>query len=249
MMRAAPEQPVTVGVNGTQPVVVAQAAPTAPYTVQPLQGAFAPQQFAAAAPMTPIAPVQQQAEPVQPPKGFTPPAPQPTVSHATPRPAVPVHRAHTTPQPVYNAAGPNDRGDAPAYREPARRVATCSTCGVVEGVRAVQVQGQASGLGAAAGGVLGGVLGNQVGHGNGRAIATVLGAVGGGVAGNEIEKRTRGETVYDVRVRMEDGSVRTLQHRNPPAPGANVRVEGNTLAAAPARSADEARYVRTGQRY
>ena len=44
---------------------------------------------------------------------------------------------------------------APVYREPARPVAaTCGNCGTVESVRAVQVQGQGTGLGAVGGGVV-----------------------------------------------------------------------------------------------
>ncbi len=86
-----------------------------------------------------------------------------------------------------------------------------------------------------AGGVVGGLLGHQVGGGNGRKAMTVIGAVGGGFAGNEIEKRTRGQTQYDVRIRMEDGSVRTLRQRNAPAPGTRVRVDGDTLRSASAQ--------------
>ncbi|MEB0178404.1 glycine zipper 2TM domain-containing protein, partial [Undibacterium sp. CCC3.4] len=67
-----------------------------------------------------------------------------------------------------------------------------------------------SGLGVAAGAILGGVLGHQVGNGNGRTLATVAGAVGGGYAGNEVEKRNNTNTVYEVKVRMDDGTVRTF---------------------------------------
>ena len=98
-----------------------------------------------------------------------------------------------------------------------------------------------------AGGVVGGALGNQMGHGNGRAAMTILGAIGGGLAGNEIEKRTRSETVYQVRVRMDDGSVRTLTQQTAPAAGARVAVEGQTLRAlgnAPA-TGNEPRLVHT----
>ncbi|HJV59964.1 MAG TPA: glycine zipper 2TM domain-containing protein [Albitalea sp.] len=125
-------------------------------------------------------------------------------------------------------------------------VAVCSTCGVVEGVREVQQKGKGTGLGAVAGGVVGGALGNNMGHGNGRALMTVLGAVGGGLAGNEIEKRARAETVYEVRVRMDDGNVRTLQQKTAPTPGSRVTVEGNTLHTARAGSGDgQGQMIRT----
>jgi len=88
----------------------------------------------------------------------------------------------------------------------------CETCGVVESVRKIEVQAEhGSGLGAVAGAVLGGVLGNQVGNGNGRSLATVAGAVGGGFAGNAIEKREHTSTVYEVRVKMDNGHVRTFK--------------------------------------
>jgi len=116
--------------------------------------------------------------------------------------------------------------------------AVCATCGVVESVHAVEIKGEGTGLGAVAGGVLGGVLGNQVGKGNGRKAMTVLGAVGGGLAGHEVEKRARSETVYDVTVRMDDGSARTLRQKTAPEKGAHVTVEGSTLQVSkPATSA------------
>ena len=107
--------------------------------------------------------------------------------------------------------------------------ALCASCGVVESVSAVKEKGEGSGVGAVAGGVLGGVVGHQVGGGNGKTAMTVLGAIGGGLAGNEVEKRARAETLYDVRVRMDDGSVRTIQQKTAPATGSRVTVDGNTL--------------------
>lgn len=109
---------------------------------------------------------------------------------------------------------------------------TCASCGVVEAVRSFERRGEGSGLGAVAGGVLGGALGNQVGKGNGRTAMTVIGAVGGGMAGHEIEKRAKSETLYEVKVRMEDGSLRTLTQKSAPAQGSRVVVDGNTLRSA-----------------
>ncbi|WP_326541767.1 glycine zipper 2TM domain-containing protein [Pseudorhodoferax sp.] len=114
-------------------------------------------------------------------------------------------------------------------REPAVQqaaVASCESCGTVVSVTAVQRAGQASGVGAVAGGVVGGVLGNQIGGGSGRAVATVLGAVGGGWAGHETEKRVRQTTRYAVRVRMDDGTVRTVEQAQAPAVGSPVLVQG-----------------------
>ena len=55
-----------------------------------------------------------------------------------------------------------------------------------------------------------------VGGGDGRKLATVAAAVGGGFAGNEVEKRTRSTTTYEVRVRMEDGSTRNFNQSGQP---------------------------------
>jgi outer membrane lipoprotein SlyB len=105
----------------------------------------------------------------------------------------------------------------------------CKNCGTIESVTPVTRKGQASGVGAVAGGVLGGVVGNQFGKGNGRAAMTVLGALGGGVAGHHVERNMKKTTVYAVRVRMQDGSSKTIEQANAPAVGARVVVDGNAV--------------------
>ena len=120
----------------------------------------------------------------------------------------------------------------PATTPSTRVAAVCASCGVVESVVAVNRKGDGTGLGAVAGGVLGAVVGHQMGNGNGQKAMTVIGAVGGGVAGNEVEKRARGETVYKVRVRMDDNTERTIEQATAPHVGARVEVQGNTLKAA-----------------
>ncbi|MBS0291998.1 MAG: glycine zipper 2TM domain-containing protein [Proteobacteria bacterium] len=104
----------------------------------------------------------------------------------------------------------------------------CTTCGRVESVQAMEQAAPATGLGAVAGGVLGGVLGNQIGKGSGRAAATVLGAVGGGYVGHKVEERARSTTVYQMRVRMQDGSVRSFTRAQPLAEGTPVRLQGKS---------------------
>lgn len=116
----------------------------------------------------------------------------------------------------------------------AKAPATCTSCGRVEAVRSVQTAAPPSGVGVVGGAVVGGLLGNQIGGGSGRTLATVAGAVGGGYAGNEIEKRTRTRTTYEVRVRMEDGKIRNFPYNNPPPwrEGDRVRVVDGYLRAA-----------------
>jgi outer membrane lipoprotein SlyB len=107
----------------------------------------------------------------------------------------------------------------------------CITCGEVRSITAVTEEGESTGVGAALGAIVGGLAGNQVGGGSGKKIATVAGAVGGAVAGNTIEKKRGTETMYDVRIEMENGSEQTI--RVPDATGisvgSDVTVEGNQI--------------------
>ncbi|MBC7375997.1 MAG: glycine zipper 2TM domain-containing protein [Burkholderiaceae bacterium] len=112
----------------------------------------------------------------------------------------------------------------------------CHSCGVVESVTPVTRQGEVNGIGnsqigvgTVAGGVLGAVLGNQIGHGNGRTAATVLGAAGGAYAGNAVEKNMKKVTVYQMHIRMNDGSYRTIEHSTAIATGSRVVVEGQSV--------------------
>ena len=125
------------------------------------------------------------------------------------------------------------------------RTVVCASCGVVESVNAVQQKGQGSGIGVVAGGVAGGLLGNQIGGGNGRTAMTVLGAIGGGFAGNEVEKRVRTETVYDVTVRMDDGSTRSFRRAQAMAVGSAVTVDGDTLRLSSDTQRDGSNTMRT----
>lgn len=116
---------------------------------------------------------------------------------------------------------------------PQQNQALCRECGVVQSIRAIQTQADASGGGAVLGGVIGGVLGNQVGHGKGKTAATVLGALGGAMAGNQIEKSQRSRNTYEITVRFDDGLIRTFNQENQPpfGQGQRVRMVNGTLAA------------------
>lgn len=141
------------------------------------------------------------------------------------------------PVPEKAAAADARTADKPAQKlaaAPKAAAAVCRECGVIESVQAVTRKGEASGLGAVAGGVLGAAVGNQMGKGNGRDAMTVIGAVGGGVAGHEIEKRAKSTTVHVVKVRMDDGSLRTIEQSASARTGDRVVVEGNRLRPMPA---------------
>ncbi len=151
--------------------------------------------------------------------------------------------ATTTPDAALAAQGdPAQANRAPVDSAPRpsqapRATSTCSTCGVVQGSRTVQVpvQDQSDHLiGTIAGGVTGGVVGNQFGGGNGKSALTVLGAVGGALAGREIERNIRQQqtvTHYELTVRMSDGSTRRFRSAQPfaYAAGTAVRVENDQL--------------------
>lgn len=150
------------------------------------------------------------------------PAPVPVkkVSRPTPKPL---------PAPAYAGAAPSPSSIPSPLPVAIARV--CAVCGSIESVTPVTRSTKAPGVGVGtvAGGVLGAVLGNQIGRGNGRTLGTIVGAVGGGFAGNAIEGHMRKETVYQVGVRMEDGSRRTIEVAQPPAVGSRVTVEGSTI--------------------
>ena len=120
---------------------------------------------------------------------------------------IPVMVAQTPPPPPPNQP-------APSF-EPPKPI--CYDCGVIQSVRVVEKNGEATGSGAAIGGIAGGILGNQAGRGHGRDVMTVLGAIGGAFAGHEIEKNTKKVKSYEIAIRLDDGSSRLLTQDNPPA--------------------------------
>lgn len=161
---------------------------------------------------------------------------QPGVSEYAPanEPAKTAKLAADTSKP--QAAKPHSTPTVVAQASP--RANVCQACGTVEAVTPVQRQGKVNGvdvgnttigLGTVAGGVVGGLLGNQMGGGNGKTAMTVLGVAGGAFAGNQIEKNMKKVTVYEVRVRMDDGSVRNMELSSAVAVGSKVIVEGKNL--------------------
>lgn len=140
----------------------------------------------------------------------------------------------------------SDKTDTPAQRSApaadsarhgaprlAARDSACASCGTVESIRAVELKGDATGLGTVAGGVTGAVVGNQMGRGHGNTATTILGAAGGALAGNEIEKNVKKRYSYRVTVRMDDGSFRTVSQSTARtvAVGDRVRIANGALVA------------------
>lgn len=149
-------------------------------------------------------------------------------------PVSPVKYQHTASKKIATMSPPTSPAPEPVPMQPpppavSSTRAVCATCATVVAVTLVQHDGQGSGAGVAAGAVLGGLLGNQVGGGDGKTIATVLGAVGGGWAGNSVEKRMKKVTVYQIDLRMDDGSTRRLEHASPLSVGSHVSVDGGRI--------------------
>ena len=138
-------------------------------------------------------------------------------SAAKPQAAKPAHSA-SKPVQVASAA-------------PAHSRAVCAACGTVVDVKEVVVKGEGSGVGAVAGGVAGGVLAHEVFDGKNQGLATIAGAAGGAFAGNAIEKNVKTKKHYDVAIRMDDGSTKTIAYAEQPAwkPGDKVKVDGPKL--------------------
>jgi outer membrane lipoprotein SlyB len=88
----------------------------------------------------------------------------------------------------------------------------CPTCGTVDAIRTIEKPGEGSGVGLVAGGVLGGLLGHQIGRGSGNTAATIVGAAGGAYAGHQVEKNVKKAIHYDISVRMDDGTLRTVSY-------------------------------------
>ena len=153
-----------------------------------------------------------------------------TAAPATTTPATPAAPAAVAKAAPKKAQGGSTTSATPLDTQPAvAQVPVCATCGVVEAVTPIVQKGHGSGLGAVAGGVLGGIVGHQMGGGTGKKALTVLGAVGGGLAGNEIEKRQRSTTVYQLKIRMADGSTRTITQAQQLPLGQRVHVDGQHI--------------------
>jgi outer membrane lipoprotein SlyB len=86
-------------------------------------------------------------------------------------------------------------------------------------------------VGAIGGAVLGGWLGSNIGGGAGQTIATAAGSVAGGMAGSAVAGQADTRTVWDVRVRFEDGIDRTVRVYQRPAfrPGERVSVSNGLI--------------------
>ncbi|MGH6959580.1 MAG: glycine zipper 2TM domain-containing protein, partial [Dongiaceae bacterium] len=147
-------------------------------------------------------------------------------------PTVPMPEPAPEPAPVKPKPKPRPKPTpTPEEPRPIPPPQVCYDCGTVASITPVTQKGEAGAIGTIGGAAAGGVIGHQFGKGRGKDAATVGGAILGAMAGREIEKRARSNTVYEIGVRMEDGSQRTVTVNDPAnlTVGSKVRVEGNNL--------------------
>ena len=164
---------------------------------------------------------------------------KPAVTEKVPTPVAHPVRKKLAKQVETSHSPTPDRGYAPATHadntyqqtQPQQPAAVCHDCATVESVREVKQDGQGSGLGAVGGGVVGGLLGNQIGGGRGKTVGAIVGAVGGAFAGNQVEKKVRSTTNYEIAVRLDDGNTRVFSEAQPPAlqRGDRVRIDNGQL--------------------
>ena len=117
-------------------------------------------------------------------------------------------------RPVTPAPIVKERATPAPVRQAKTAAPGCADCGVVESINTVEVKGEATGAGAIAGAVGGLIVGNQIGNGRGKTLAKVAGAAGGAYAGHQIEKNVRKTVQYQLALRMDDGSRRTVTQAN-----------------------------------
>jgi outer membrane lipoprotein SlyB len=118
---------------------------------------------------------------------------------------------------------------------PARAASICNNCGKVEAVNVVVVKGEGSYLGTIGGGVVGALLGSQIGGGTGRTAAEIAGAVGGAYAGHAIEANVRKTNLYEVVVRLQNGTAQTISYPNEPGflVGDSVKINNGVIVRNP----------------
>ncbi len=149
----------------------------------------------------------------------------PAITHPAPVPTKPaVRKTATAPRPlespIYQPA--QQVAQAPVVVEAPKPQPLPGQFATVESVREVREAGDAKGVGAVGGGVVGGVVGNKLGKG--KTLFTVLGAAGGALAGHQIEKHVRGEKRWEISLRLDDGTQRTVASDVEPTWRAGERV-------------------------
>ena len=166
-----------------------------------------------------------------------PSAMPPAAPRSTPAPK-PVHKKVAKAKPVQVASAPMADA-APVPPPPPAPVVEApkpppGVLGTVASVRQVTETPKTNGSGPVLGGIAGAIAGHQVGQGKGNILATVVGAAGGALGGLAVEDKVRETKHWEVVVRLDDGSTRTMKSDVQPFwhGGERVRVLDGKLAPA-----------------
>jgi len=203
----------------------------APHAAEPVATVTAP----VAPPVAVRAPEVQPAPEAKPAIAESKPAPQPKPAARKTVAPKPVEAPKSVEEPVRVAYEPPPPPPVAVPAPVAVAPAVCHDCGVVAAVRPIEQPGEGSGIGAVVGGVAGGAAGSQFGKGKGQIVGTVIGAVGGAIAGHQVERHVvRKTTQYEITVKLDDGTTRTIVQATEPAwrPGDHVRVIGSEIRSA-----------------
>jgi outer membrane lipoprotein SlyB len=91
------------------------------------------------------------------------------------------------------------------YSREQTRAAQDVQMGIVESVRAVNIEGTKTPIGAGAGAVVGGVAGSTVGGGRGSVVGATVGAVLGGLGGAATEEAVTRRQGVEITVKLDSG--------------------------------------------
>lgn len=112
---------------------------------------------------------------------------------------------------------------ATAAKPSSARAAPCGNCGQIESIREIAANQQTRGAPP-----VGGAMDNQIGAGRGQDLAMT----GATVRGNRLEKDGGASSKnYEIVVRLDDGSTRTIHETHTPMwrPGDRVNVNNGTI--------------------
>jgi outer membrane lipoprotein SlyB len=98
--------------------------------------------------------------------------------------------------------------------------------GIVESVRAVNIEGTKTAVGPATGAVAGGVAGSTVGGGKGSVVGATVGALLGGLGGAALEEAATRQPGLEITVRLDSGKLIAITQAPDEEfkPGERVRV-------------------------
>jgi outer membrane lipoprotein SlyB len=110
-----------------------------------------------------------------------------------------------------------------AASRPVNAGSSCQGCGVLESVSPLEPSG--SGVGALIGALSGAVWGNFIGQdSNGGAIA-LAGGLAGASTGHDIEQQGAQPEAWQIHIRMDDGTLHTINSRTLPEWRSGTRVK------------------------